>query len=62
MFLIVPAVMAFLLLYLYYKFSYKPRTLIKHYERLLKGLGYRVYVQPFQVFSISFAEVNQKNV
>lgn len=59
---VLATILLLLSLFLYYRFSYKPRKLIKHYEKLLKELGYRVYVQPFQVFGISFFEINKKNV
>lgn len=62
MLVITAAVILFLALFAYYKFSYKPRALIKHYEKMLKDLGYKVYVQPFQVFGISFVEANEHSL
>jgi hypothetical protein len=47
-------VFAFLWLYMYYQFVYKPKKLFNFYVESLITLGYRVKIIPFKSFSAPF--------
>ena len=40
-------------LYIYYRFSYAPKTEINRYKAILQQLEYRVYEQPFTFLGLS---------
>lgn len=53
--------LSLLLLFLAYFFYFKPKKLCKHYAKLLRERGYKVYEFPFMPFNCPFISQFQKN-
>lgn len=62
MLIIAIAVLVLLFTYVAYRYYFRPKWELERYSKMLTELGYKVYVQKFTPFGISFMKDYEKGL